>query len=110
MEQSPATVVITDLDGTIEYVNPSFQALTGYTQAEAMGMNTRVLSSGLHTTAFYRELWDTVRAGRVWRRFWRASSWPRSSACTRSRSTPSSSAASTTMKSRHWPALRGSTT
>ena len=67
VEQSPATVVITDLQGTIEYANPSFQALTGYSPAEAVGLNTRILQSGYHSRAFYRELWETVRAGRVWR-------------------------------------------
>ena len=67
LEHSPATVVITDLEGNIEYVNPSFQALTGYAQSEAMGQNTRILRSGFHSRAFYRELWDTVLAGRVWR-------------------------------------------
>jgi PAS domain S-box-containing protein len=67
LEQSPATVVVTGLDGTIEYVNSTFQALTGYSAAEAVGMNTRALQSGLHGKAFYQELWQTIGAGRVWR-------------------------------------------
>ena len=67
LEQSPATVVITDLEGNIEYVNPSFHTLTGYSQAEAVGLNTRILQSGFHSRTFYRELWATVRSGRVWR-------------------------------------------
>jgi len=67
VEQSPATVLISDLCGTIEYVNPTFQALTGYSPEEAVGMNTRVLKSGLHGADFYRELWATIRSGQVWR-------------------------------------------
>jgi len=67
LDQSPATVLVTGLDGTIEYVNATFQSLTGYSAAEAVGMNTRELKSGLHGKAFYRELWQTIQAGQVWR-------------------------------------------
>jgi len=67
VEQSPATVVVTGLDGTIEYVNPFFETLTGYSAGEAVGMNTRQFQSGLHEPGFYRELWDSLKAGRVWR-------------------------------------------
>ena len=67
LDQSPATVLVTGLDGTIEYVNAAFQALTGYTAEEAVGMNTRELKSGLHGKAFYQELWQTIRDGQVWR-------------------------------------------
>ncbi|MGD9826198.1 PAS domain S-box protein, partial [Desulfobacter sp.] len=66
VEQSPAIVVITDLKGTIEYVNPRFCALTGYTAAEAIGRNPRVLQSGTHPPGFYRELWTTILAGDIW--------------------------------------------
>jgi PAS domain S-box-containing protein len=67
LEQSPATVVVAGLDGTIEYVNSTFEALTGYTTAEAVGLNTRALKSGLHGQAFYQELWETILDGRIWR-------------------------------------------
>ena len=67
LEQSPATVVVTGLDGTIEYVNATFQTLTGYSAAEALGRNIRELKSGVHGADFYRELWETIRAGQVWR-------------------------------------------
>jgi PAS domain S-box-containing protein len=67
VEQSPTVVVITDREGTIEYVNPSFTEQTGYTAAEAVGQNPRVLKSGAHPPEFYIELWQTLRAGRVWR-------------------------------------------
>jgi PAS domain S-box-containing protein len=67
VEQSPATVVITDTEGTIEYVNPKFTSLTGYTLEEVVGQNPRVLKSGEQSPEFYRNLWDTIRAGREWR-------------------------------------------
>ncbi|EFL50041.1 PAS/PAC sensor signal transduction histidine kinase [Solidesulfovibrio fructosivorans JJ]] len=67
VEQSPASIAITDLQGTIEYVNPHFSTLTGYTPDEAKGKNPRILKSGVHPEAFYRDLWDTLLAGRVWR-------------------------------------------
>ncbi|HPA71312.1 MAG TPA: PAS domain S-box protein [Spirochaetota bacterium] len=67
VEQSPATVVITDVRGTIEYVNPKFTRLTGYTYAEAIGKNPRILKSGEQGREFYRDLWDTIAAGKEWR-------------------------------------------
>ena len=59
-------VLITDRDGTIEWVNPAFSHLTGYSPEEAVGQNPRVLKSGAHPPAFYKEIWDTLLAGRVW--------------------------------------------
>jgi len=67
LEQSPATVVITDSAGLIEYVNPKFEETTGYTAAEAIGQNPRLLKSGDKSSAEYKELWDTITAGKVWR-------------------------------------------
>jgi len=67
VEQSPATVVITDTKGDIEYVNPKFSQLTGYTAEEAMGENPRILKSGSQSEEFYRELWETITAGKEWR-------------------------------------------
>ncbi|MGE4537243.1 MAG: PAS domain S-box protein [Desulfovibrio sp.] len=67
VEQSPASIAITNLEGTIEYVNPHFSILTGYTPEEAKGQNPRMLKSGVHPDAFYRDLWDTLLAGKVWR-------------------------------------------
>jgi PAS domain S-box-containing protein len=66
-ENSPATVVITDQSGTIEYVNPRFSEVTGYSAEEAIGQNPKVLKSGNLPASFYKELWDTIRAGKVWR-------------------------------------------
>ena len=67
IEQSPAAVVITDAQGTIEFVNPKFTDVTGYTAAEAVGKNPRILKSGKHDAEFYREFWETITAGRDWR-------------------------------------------
>ena len=67
VEQSPASVVITDLKGTIEYVNPKFCEVTGYTIEEALGQNPRILKSGHTSPQVYRELWQTIKAGYEWR-------------------------------------------
>jgi len=66
MEQSPVSVVITDTEGIIQYVNPKFSQVTGYSAEEAIGQNPRLLQSGEHPPAFYRELWDTLTAGQEW--------------------------------------------
>ncbi len=66
VEQSPLAVVITDKAGVIEHVNPAFVAQTGYTAAEAVGQNPRLLKSGVHPREFYEDLWQTVLAGRIW--------------------------------------------
>ncbi|TFF92469.1 PAS domain S-box protein [Candidatus Thorarchaeota archaeon] len=67
VEQSPTSVVITDACGTIEYVNPKFTELTGYSESEAIGENPRVLKSGLTPEETYVELWKEITAGREWR-------------------------------------------
>jgi two-component system, sensor histidine kinase and response regulator len=67
VEQSPSAVVVTDLDGNIRYVNAGFSLVTGYTSKEVLGRNSRVLSSGEQSVEFYRELWDTILAGKTWR-------------------------------------------
>jgi PAS domain S-box-containing protein len=61
-------IVITDRNGTIEFVNPAFTALTGYRAEEALGKNQgELIKSGLHDHAFYKDLWDCVLAGHAWR-------------------------------------------
>ena len=65
-EQSPVSVVITDKEGTIEYVNPTFTRVTGYTFEEAVGQNPRILKSDQHEPEFYQSLWDTILSGNTW--------------------------------------------
>ncbi|WP_231727833.1 two-component system sensor histidine kinase NtrB [Haloferax profundi] len=60
------SIVVTDRDGTIEYVNPAFEEITGYTKEEVVGKTPRILKSGEHDDDFYRRLWETVLAGDVW--------------------------------------------
>ncbi|MBW2483390.1 MAG: PAS domain S-box protein [Deltaproteobacteria bacterium] len=64
--QSPVSVVITAKDGTIEYVNPTFSEVTGYTAEEAIGQNPSVLKSENLPESHYQELWDTILSGNVW--------------------------------------------
>ncbi len=67
VEQSPSSVVITDLDGKIEYVNPRFTEITGYTKEDALGQNPSLMKSGTHDKDFYKELWNAIRSGNEWR-------------------------------------------
>jgi PAS domain S-box-containing protein len=66
IEQAAEEILITDPDGTILYCNPSFEQVTGYSRAEALGQNPRFLKSGRHDAAFYENLWQTIKSGRVW--------------------------------------------
>ncbi|MBP6609763.1 MAG: response regulator [Paludibacter sp.] len=66
IEQSTATFVITDVNGTIEYVNPQFTVLTGYSKDEAIGLNPRVLKSDLTPEETYKSLWSNITAGKEW--------------------------------------------
>jgi len=67
VEQTADTIVITDKSGRIEYVNPAFEQTTGYTRAEALGSTPAMLKSGVHNDDFYKNLWETVASGRVFR-------------------------------------------
>ncbi len=67
VEQSSSTIVITDSSGNIEYANPQFEVTTGYSVEEAVGKNPRFLKSGHQTHGFYKELWETISSGQVWR-------------------------------------------
>ena len=66
-EDSPASVVITDKSGMIEYVNPTFTEVTGYAADEAIGKNPRILKSGNLPASFYEGLWNTILSGDIWR-------------------------------------------
>jgi diguanylate cyclase (GGDEF)-like protein/PAS domain S-box-containing protein len=67
VEQSPNAVVVTDIHGAIEYVNPRFTEITGYSAEEATGKNPRILKGGDTPGEYYRTLWETITAGREWR-------------------------------------------
>lgn len=67
IEQTTESVIITDAEGTIVYVNPAFERISGYSRSETIGRNPRFLKSGHHDATFYRELWATLIAGQVWR-------------------------------------------
>ncbi len=66
IEQSPSTIVITDLKGNIEYANPYFEKLTGYSTKEVIGLNPRILQSGETPQNTYINLWETVTSGKTW--------------------------------------------
>jgi PAS domain S-box-containing protein len=66
LEAAAFGIVITNPEGTILWVNPAFTALTGYTAEEAPGQNPRLLKSGKHDQPFYRNVWNTIIAGKVW--------------------------------------------
>jgi PAS domain S-box-containing protein len=67
VEQSHVSVVITDLDGTIIYVNRKFSELSGYSMAECLGQNSRILKSGECPKSTYQELWKCITSGSIWR-------------------------------------------
>ena len=66
IQQSPTSVVITDPNGQIVYVNPKFCDLTGYTYGDVIGQNPRILKSGYTSSDDYRTLWETITSGHVW--------------------------------------------
>ncbi|TVR99212.1 MAG: PAS domain S-box protein [Rhodospirillales bacterium] len=66
IEQSPVSVIITDVHGKIEYVNPKFTEATGYTYPEVVGKNPSILKSGHTTAEEYALLWQTIGSGNVW--------------------------------------------
>ncbi|MGC8660708.1 MAG: PAS domain S-box protein [Desulfomonilaceae bacterium] len=66
VEQSADSIVITDSTGTIIYVNPAVEKITGYSKRELIGQNPRILKSGEHDQSFYKALWDTITNGKTW--------------------------------------------
>lgn len=66
IEQSPVSVIITDTKGVIEYVNPKFTQLMGYTPEEAVGRTPRIIKGGFLSREFYKEMWTTILAGKEW--------------------------------------------
>ncbi|MFN3077291.1 MAG: putative bifunctional diguanylate cyclase/phosphodiesterase [Alphaproteobacteria bacterium] len=67
VKQSSATIIITDHQGLVEYVNPRFTEVTGYTLAETVDKSPRILKSGYNSEETYRDLWKTIRSGVQWR-------------------------------------------
>lgn len=67
VEQSPNSIVITDNMGRIEYVNPSFTEITGYSANEALGETPRIIQSGITSPLVYEDLWKTILSGKIWR-------------------------------------------
>ncbi|MGZ8848228.1 MAG: PAS domain S-box protein, partial [Pyrinomonadaceae bacterium] len=66
VEQTADSIVITDPAGNIQYVNPSFERVTGYSKEEVLGQNPRMLKSGKNDPSLYRDLWQTITRGDVW--------------------------------------------
>jgi len=66
IEQSPVSVIITDPKGVIQYVNPKFTQLMGFSLEEAVGKTPRILKGGFLTRDFYKNMWDTIQEGREW--------------------------------------------
>ena len=60
------SIIITEPDGTIRYVNPAFTRLTGYTSEEVVGKNPKIWSSGKHSSAFYKQMWQAIQSGEIW--------------------------------------------
>lgn len=67
INQSPNPIAITDIDAKIEYVNSAFLQKTGYSEKELLGNTPRILKSGKHSEDFYRDLWETIRSGKIWK-------------------------------------------
>ena len=66
VEQSPVSIVITNVKGEIEYVNPKFTQITGYSREEVLGQNPRILKSGETSWEDYEQLWATINSGNTW--------------------------------------------
>jgi PAS domain S-box-containing protein len=67
VEQSANTILITDIFGNIEYTNPKFTEVTGYTAAEALGKNPKILNSGAQPKGYYAQMWQTISSGKIWK-------------------------------------------
>ncbi|HKI79908.1 MAG TPA: PAS domain S-box protein [Ignavibacteriaceae bacterium] len=67
VEQSPVSIVITNIEGNIEYVNPIFSKITRYSFEEVLGKNPRILKSGENPDSLYKNLWLTISAGKIWK-------------------------------------------
>ncbi len=66
VEQASEDIIITDTEGTIQYVNPAFEKITGYSRDEVIGQKPSIINSGVHSHRFYEDLWETIEAGKTW--------------------------------------------
>ncbi len=66
IEQSPSSIIITNVNGDIEYVNPAFTSITGYSKETVLGKNPRILNSGVQSKEFFKNLWETISSGNIW--------------------------------------------
>ncbi|XXJ18217.1 PAS domain S-box protein [Desulfovibrio caledoniensis] len=67
IDQAAEMIVMTDLNGVMTYVNPAFEAVSGYSRAESVGRATSLLASGEHKDEFFANMWDTITSGKVWK-------------------------------------------
>ena len=67
VEQSENVIIITNTDGDIEYTNPKFSELTGYTASEVLGKNPRILKSGTQSKEYYQKMWHIILSGKTWK-------------------------------------------
>jgi len=67
IEQSAEAIIITDVDGRIEYINPAFETITGYSEQEVFRQNPKILKSGEHDESFYHKMWKTITSGNTWK-------------------------------------------
>lgn len=70
LEQTPVSILITDLNSNIEYANPAFENTTGYSRNEVIGLKTNILKSGKTDDSVYKELWETITSGKEWDAEW----------------------------------------
>ncbi len=66
IEQAGSSILLTDVEGVIEYVNAAFTTLTGYSASEAIGQTPRILKSGKRGRGFYRKMWQSIKGGNIW--------------------------------------------
>jgi PAS domain S-box-containing protein len=66
VEQAGDSIIITDPNGVIQYVNPAFVKITGFTRADVLGKKPSIIKSGKHNARFYKKMWNTIKSGKVW--------------------------------------------
>ena len=67
VEQSASSIIVTDIEGIIEFANPKFVEVSGYSLSDTLGKNPGILNSGKHNDEFYQHFWQTIKAGKIWR-------------------------------------------